>query len=92
MPEQLTDPHLDPSQIPYVYTDLNAVPRPWQTLQGARLGLDQINGLLTDAYALGRTNAHGHFVPDLGGARQRFMASHDLLNGWWAGKTEGSKE
>jgi hypothetical protein len=69
---------------PHVYGDLNEVPAPWQTLQGGRLSLDQVNALLRDAYANGRTNEHGHFIPDLGGARQRFMAAHGLVDGWWA--------
>ena len=76
---------------PFHYKDLNEVPQPWQTLQGGRLSLDQVNALIEDAYANGRTNEHGHFVPDLGGARQRFMASHCLVKGWWVGKTEGGR-
>ena len=91
MSDPFPDPNLDPSRIPYVYPDLNEVPTPWQTLQGGRLGLDQINAILTDAYVHGTYNEHTHLVPDMGGARQRFMTSHSLLDGWWATKTEGVK-
>lgn len=73
----------------YVYKDLNEVPHPWQSLQGGRLSLEQVNAILADAHANGRTNEHRHFLPDHGGARQRFMATHCLVDGWWAIKTEG---
>jgi len=76
-------------KAPYIYPDFNEVPEPWRRIQGGRLNLDQVNAILADAYANGRTNEHGHFLPDHGGARQRFMASHCLVDGWWAARTEG---
>ena len=71
---------------PYIYPDLNEVPAPWRTLQGGRLSLDEVNGIIADAYAWGSLDDHGAFVPDLGGARVRFISAHVLVDGLWARK------
>ena len=68
---------------PYLYTDIAEVPYIWKFLKGARLSLKQINDIIVDAHdnqiASGDT-----YIPDYGGAKQRFQESHIISSDFWA--------
>ena len=77
-----------------VYADMfgeNSPPAPFKMLRGARLSLDQINGIMADAYAHKITSGD-NVIPDFGGARQRFIETHQLEKGFWVAKTPGQSE
>ena len=65
----------------YVYQSLSEVPTVWRKLKGGRLALEQINAIVSRAYALGSKDA-----PAYGKAQAEFMAAHELRNGLWVRK------
>lgn len=66
----------------YIYTSINEVPKPWRTYKSARLSLDQINSIISDA----NDNLTESGVADLGGARRRFSENHEIVEGFWVKK------
>lgn len=79
---------------PYVYQTIHEVPEPWRTFRGGRANVAQVNAMMARAYQLGAycTDAEGNqagFVPNFALAREEFVASHVIVNGFWAVKAEG---
>ncbi len=61
-----------------IYETLEQAPEPWRRLYGARLGLEQLNGILERAYELGEEG-----VPAYGEAQRTFMELHEQVDGLW---------
>jgi hypothetical protein len=68
---------------PYLYTDISEVPYVWKFLKGARLSLDQINSIITDAYD-NQIASGDSYIPDYGGAKKRFQESHVINTDFWS--------
>lgn len=74
----------------YVYSDVTEVPVPWRMLRGGYLNVRQVNWIMARAHKLGtwqkdpETGEVLHFLPDLGTARDEFVAAHELRDNQWA--------
>jgi len=76
---------------PYVYEDINRVPKPWRTLKSAKLSLSQINEIMETAYAESIDTESGN-VPNYGVARRKFMETHHIEEGFWVDGAEVTDE
>lgn len=86
-PESITGA-AEQEEVAPVYTDMfgeNSPPAPFKTYRSGRLSLQQINNMMADAYAH-KLEAGDSLIPDFGGARERFAAKHEIVNGLWVAK------
>lgn len=74
------------TESPSVYADIYEIPVSLRTYRSAKLSLAQINELVADAYAHMLKTEEGirdTEIPDFGGAKVRFAASHHIEKGFW---------
>lgn len=86
-----TSEYVQTDEKPHVFTDIYEAPANLRMYRSARLSLQQINDLVADAYANKLPVEEGvrdTILPDIGGAKQRFEATHKVKSGFWVKKTE----
>jgi len=86
MAEVVTGPSEQEEQ-PAVYTDIFQAPVHLRLYKNARLSLKQINDIVADAYA-NKIPSGDSAIPDFGGAKVRFEATHKIEKNFWVQKTD----
>jgi len=70
-----------------IYSDVNDAPKPWRSIGGVRLSVEQLNGIMKRSVELGSDTE-----PDYTSAREEFRNSNKVMDGLWVPMTDEEKQ